>query len=461
MSALGEYVHLCYSHYRDYGVARINESPKVANYSLNMIERRINSQIQDIKKETIKELERRLKLNSQSNLEKEKIEQARLQQKLLDQVYVLLYQRLSKITDIDRLRQKASGNYWSMDENKNKVHTFKEAHWASSLSIDQLKKRRSQAKQLYQKIQKLIDTISNQKGQQSLNKLLELEKLYQQYTHLSYDSDDHTLGAIEKAIKEHRYNNTKAQVSGDFGEMIVATLGDKIFKEANQTVAEAIEQSVKGGQRTEVLIDKSLISDNRGDAIFKQTTKDDTQYYIKPTQNKVDVQIQIADEDILASVKTYSGKSSHSFRPDLQEVNLFYSILFLNDYQELQDIGNHWLNIHTTHPGKAYNINNNNQIDEIIKKEVAFQALSSGNPFKKNVNNANVFIYINRDTGQVYVKSIKDILFNDFLKISGLDKISKVLLQNHKSNKIEDRITNVLNQLHQQKLSIALNIKFD
>lgn len=461
MSALGEYIHLYYSHYRDYGVARINESPKIANYSLNMIERRINSQIRDIKKETVKELERRLKLNSQSNLDKEKTEQAKLQQKLLNQVYALLYQRLSKIKDIDRLRQKASGDYWSMDENKNKVHTFKEAHWASSLSIDELKKRRLQAKQLYQKIQKLIDEINNQKEQQSLNKLLELEKLYQQYTHLSYDSNDHTLVAIEKAIKEYRYNNTKEQVSGDFGEMVVAILGDKIFKEANQTVAEAVEQSVKGRQRTEVFIDKSLIGDNRGDAIFKQTTKDGTQYYIKPTQDKVDVQIQIADEDILASVKSYSGKGFHSFRPNLQEVNLFYSILFLNDYQGLQDIGNHWLNIHTTHPGKAYRINNDNQIDKIIKKEVAFQALSSGNPFKKNINNANVFIYINRDTGQVYVKSIKDILLNDFLKIGGLDRISKILLQNRKSNKIEDRITNVLNQLHQQKISVALNIKLD
>ena len=37
MSALGDYIHLYYSHYREYGVAHINESPRIANYSLNII----------------------------------------------------------------------------------------------------------------------------------------------------------------------------------------------------------------------------------------------------------------------------------------------------------------------------------------------------------------------------------------------------------------------------------------
>ena len=460
MSALGDYIHLYYSHYKEYGVAHINESPRIANYSLNIIQRRIKNEVLDINKTTVKELERRLKLNSNSNLEKGKTEQAKLQQKLLDEVYALLYERLQKVQDIDRLREKNSGNFWSMKDGT-RTHTLREAHWASSLTIDELKKRRKQAKKLYQTIQKLITEINNQKSQQSLDKLLELEKLYERYTHLSYQSSDHTLTAIEKAITQHRYNNTKQQVSGDFGEMLLATLGDKIFKEANQTVAQAVEESVKGQQRTEILIDKTLISNNRGDQIFKQTTKDGTQYYMKPTQNKVDVQIKIDDDNILASVKTYSGTDSRTFRPNLQEINLFYSILFLNDYNGLQDIGNHWLNLHTSHPGKTFNSIDSGQIDETIKRQVAFQALSSGNPFKQGVNNANVFVYINRDSGQVYVKSIKDILLNDFSKIGGLDKISKIYLQNHRSKKIEDRITNVLNQLHKQKLSIALNIKFD
>ena len=73
--------------------------------------------------------------------------------------------------------------------------------------------------------------------------------------------------------------------------MLVAICDDKIFKEANSTVAETVEQSVIGKQKTEIIIDKTLISDNRGDYIFKSSTEDGTSYYIKPTQNKIDAQI--------------------------------------------------------------------------------------------------------------------------------------------------------------------------
>ena len=114
--------------------------------------------------------------------------------------------------------------------------------------------------------------------------------------------------------------------------------------------------------------------------------------------------------------------------------------------------------MHTSHPGREKNIDNS--LDEIIKKEIAFQALSSGNPFKQDANKANTFVFINRGTGQVFVKSVKDILFNEFSTIGGLDSISNIYLNNHKSAEIQDRITNVLNQIHQINLSIALNITF-
>ena len=456
MSALGEYIHLHYKNYQKYGVARTGESPKIANYSLNVIQQRINN-VEDISQETIKELQRRLKLNSQSNLEKEKTQQAKIQQQLINEIYSLLYERSRTITGIKRLAQKASGKFTSIIDKK-RVFIERESHWGASLDHKELSRRSQQANDLYKKIQKLITQINKKNQSQSIEKIKELQYLYKQYTHLSYDSDEHTLAAIQKAITRHRYNNTKNQVAGDFGEMLVAICDDKIFKEANSTVAEIVEQSVTGKQKAEIIIDKTLISDNRGDYIFKSSTEDGTSYYIKPTQNKIDTQIQINNENILASVKNYSGTEIQNFRPHLQEVNLFYSILFLNSYPGLQDIGNHWLNLHTIHPGRGKIIDKNSQIDNIIKKEVAFQALSSGNPFKQGIDKANVFVYINRDLGKVYVKSVKDIL-NNFSDFSGLDKISRIFLQNHKMNGIEDRITNVLIQLHQQKVSVSLKVK--
>lgn len=241
--------------------------------------------------------------------------------------------------------------------------------------------------------------------------------------------------------------------------MFVAVCDDKIFNQAHKTVAQAIEENVRGLDRAQILIDKKLISNNRGDFFYKTSTKDNTKYSLGATQNKVDVEININNQDIFASVKSYRSTNKKTARPDLQQVNLLTTLIFLNNYQGLENVSNHWINMHASHPGKTKNIDQS--LDEIIKKEIAFQALSSGNPFKQNVEKANTFIFINRGTGQVFIKPVKDILFNNFSTIGGLQLISKIYLQNHKSNVIQDRITNILNQIHQYNISVAMNIQFN
>ena len=457
MSALGDYIHLYYGNYKRYGTAKKGEQPKFANYALNVLNRRFND-IPSIDESTVNELEKRLKLNADSQFEKSKNEWAKRQQWYIDQIYKLLYERAKQVKGVDRLYNVSQGDWFSTDSQKNVSHIKTDQHWASSKSLSELKALRKQADGVYKQINTLIKKINNQKSAQSIDDLKQLENLYKEYTHLSYDSNDHTLAAIQKAIGEKRYVGTSAAIGGNFGEMFVAICDDKCFKISNLAVAEVVQTAVKGSERAEIIFDKSLIADSRGDNFLKTSTKDDTKYSLGATQNKVDVQIQINNEDVFASVKSYKSTDSKKARPDLQEVNLFTTLLFLNNYQGLQDMGNHWLNIHTTHPKVTKE--SSPELDEIIKKEVAFEALSSGNPFKQGVNKANVFIFINRGTGQVFVKSIKDIIETEFSTIGGLDKISSIYLDNHKSNDFQDRITNVLNQLHQQHLSIALNINF-
>lgn len=457
MSALGDYIHLYYKNYKQYGVSRIGASPAFANYNLAIINNRINNETQPIDQSAINELEKRLKLNSQSQLEQSKSKWTATQQKWINQIYTLLFERSKQITGAQRIFDVAQGNYYVT--NATGLHQIiTDSHWASSKSIEDLKASRMQAEILRKEIDALITKINSQQNAQSLDDLRKLELLYQQYTHLSYDSNDHTIGAIEKAIGEKRYDGAASNIAGQFGEMLVAVCDDKMFTEANKSVAEMVQQAVKGAERAEIFIDKNLISDKRGDFFYKNSSKDGNVYSLGATQNKVDVQIQINNNDIFASVKSYNVLDSKP-KAHLQEVNLLTTLTFLNNYPGLQNIGNHWLNMHASHPGKAKEINN--QLDEIIKKEIAFQALSSGNPFKQGTSKANVFIFINRGTGEVYVKSIKDILAIDLSSISGLNTISSIYLNNHKSNEIQDRITNVLNQVHQQNLSIALNIGFD
>lgn len=461
MSALGEYIHLYYKNYRQHGVARINQGQSFANYSLAVINNRIENSVKDIDKDAISELEKRLKLNSQSQLQNSKSQWQKRQQELIDEIYVLLYQRSKQVKGADRLYEVAKGDYYITNKATGETSHIKHSgHWSSSKSQDQLKAIRKKANSIYEEIENLIKKINSQSSQQhGLEDLEKLEHLYQQYTHLSYDSNEHTIGAIEKAIGENRYDGAVSNVAGNFGEMLVAICDDKVFKLANKSVADAIQESVKGNERTQILIDKNLISDNRGDNFLKNSSKDNVKYSLGTTQNKVDVEININDNDIFASVKSYSGTDTKHARPDLQQVNLLSTLTFLNNYQNLKNIGNHWINMHSSHPGRARTIDTS--LDDIIKKEVAFQALSTGNPFKQGVKNANAFVFINRSTGQVYVKSIKEILQEDFTSIGGLDSISKIYLNNRKSKDFQDRITNILNQIHQQKISIGLNINFD
>jgi hypothetical protein len=98
-----------------------------------------------------------------------------------------------------------------------------------------------------------------------------------------------------------------------------------------------------------------------------------------------------------------------NYSPHLQDVGLLSTLVYLNNY--LEDFGNHWLNLHAIHVDMNFA---RPDADEIVQKEIAFEALVSGNPLKTNMQNANAFIYINRATGTVFVKSVSDLLLNEF-----------------------------------------------
>jgi hypothetical protein len=96
----------------------------------------------------------------------------------------------------------------------------------------------------------------------------------------------------------------------------------------------------------------------------------------------------------------------------LQDVDLYPTLIFLNSQiAGLENFGNHWLNMHSAYKIagsiRTYDDPGKENLDEILKKEVAYEALCSGNPFKTGVDSANVFVHINRATGKVYVKSAK------------------------------------------------------
>ena len=80
----------------------------------------------------------------------------------------------------------------------------------------------------------------------------------------------------------------------------------------------------------------------------------------------MDVQIKVKDEDVFASVKKYQVRLGNQPRSHLQDVNLFSTITFLNQFN---DFGNHWLNLRAA---KGSPSDAASELDTIVKQEVAF-----------------------------------------------------------------------------------------
>lgn len=464
MSALGEYIHLRYKNYNRYGITRTDPQGKPAlNYSADIIDNRLKDENM-VSENALNILKMRLKANTSDNINQDNKEWAIQQQKLINEVYTLLQERVSdgKVTGIHKVINIAAGQGWTT-RNKQKMKLPTTQNWASTLSIQELDSRKDKAQALISQIQSLITEINKGAQPQSQKNLQTLIQLYEQYTHLSGDSlTDSTIGGIEKAIGEHVYKNSATAIGGHFGEMLVALCDDSCATLAEDAVAEYLEKAVKGQERTQVTFSKDLVRGAKRDEFFLNTsTEDGTKYTLGSTQNKVDVYIQINDEDIFANVKSYAVLAGETPRAKLQNVNLFYSLVFLNSWESYQDFGNHWLNLHTANTKRLNGPQSNRaELDEILKKEIAIEAFSTGNPLKQNVSHANVFVFINRATGDVYVKNIKTILKDDFDNIRGLDSISNIYLKNKKEDRVQDRIYNILNELHQKKIEVAYNIKF-
>lgn len=469
MSALGEYIHLYYKNYKKYGVSRTGpKTSDATDYSVDVINQRIRNNTPKISDGALSLLKQRLKANSHQKLDEYQKDWEVHQKALIYEILGLLEERASTVSGLNRVQSILNGQGWVTEENGDTKMAYRATTWGQGMSFQELRNRHNKAKTMYTQITELIKKIKSDGQPQSSENLKKLIQLFEEYTHLSGDSlQSCTVGEIETAIGQHRYDGTYGNIAGKFGEMLVAICDDTAESIGEEEIATFIQEHVKGDQRTNIIVPKNaLIGAKRKKFFFKTTTQDGTSYSISKTQNKVDTQIKIKNEDMFATIKTTATKTGEPNERvhSLQEVNLLYPLMFLNDYQNYIDLGNHWLNLHVTHGYGRTNSNRPGQknLDEIVKKEVAYEALSSGNPFKTGVNSANVFISINIGTGSLFIKNTQDMLLLDNLKsFQGLDNISNIFLENHKAHKVQDRIYNIINQLHQHKLQISYSVNFN
>ena len=475
-SALGDYVHLRASNYLKFGTNR-NGTNNTYNYinARQFLNQRLGS-VKTIKNQgTIDELSRRLAANTSQKMDMAEQKWKRTQQRFIDQILKIIIERAKNVTGERRQQSMATGKGWvtiSQGNSKKPVQISTTQQWASSMSHAELMQIRKKARVYFREMQNLVNEINKNKGEVPIpqEKFDRLCTLAARFSGLTPENGESALRMAETAVKEGQYLSAYSHVAGAFGEMLVAACDDKAVQTAHGEMRKFLQQRVVGNKTSDIYVSYSdLVTKPE---TFKKGGKDDrgVEYRLGQSKDKVDVQIKINDEEVFANVKSYTGFENSTQRVSLVEGTPFLSaLIYLNNV--LPNFGNHWLNFHAMHKrdnaSLGFNTSNMEEADQIVKTELAFEALSSGNALKQNTKNANVFVYINRATGQVYVKTVAEIL-QDLSRFGGsLNSISDWRIRNDfqvaesqekKEAAITTRLSKILGQLHGKKISISYRV---
>lgn len=453
MSALGDYIHLYKKNYLTYGVAEKGEKPKPYTPVKNLLTNRLKT-VKPISPSALLELETRLKKNTKTQEKLDKNINEQDYQKKLNEMYKL-------IASYSTPEAWGHGIGRMVDHGKIKGPS----NYYASLDATKTYGVIAEGKLARNNILTAIDRI-NKEGvatNEDIQNLLRLYKVASLGKDFSGGGGTSILGSLQRAANELTYNTYYTHVVGDVGEHLVAMCGDTAQNCAVEEIQEVLKQSVIGNTKSTVSFSKDLISKDLSKYI--STDKSGNNYIIGHTQDKVDVQIKINNEDVYASVKNYGNPKDG--KVTLQsDISLISTLAFLEQFNQFST---HWLNMHSGQmKGNVASAN------KTLKEEIAYEALVEGNPFKTG-KKANVFIFMDYLSGKVYVKDVKTILTKEFNKIGFSPRIEGIKFTNTKvathsrynknTGKREsyrvtysDRITSILMQARAQQLRVTLNV---
>lgn len=446
--ALGDYIHLHRKNYEQYGTFRAGEGSDSYQIYNDFLKKRTEN-LTTISPDTINTLRKRIANDAKAKNERSIIEQDQYNQRL-EQVYEYIRQFTS--TELMNTFQTGQG--------------YKRGLSNQFISSNNIVKGTITPKQLDNKInllkeiREMIKNFNSGKLFATEENIKELNNKYEQLDiGVPLDpSIESPIGRIQKAIDGYSFDQILSSVAGRFGEELVFSARDTALGIAGKSLQTAIKQEgVVGEEKTKITINEGLFVTDMS-KVFKSADKNNNQYIIKETQDKVDVQIIVNREDVFASVKDYFDTSSKPVTLQ-SELSVLYSLAFLNDY--LSEFGNHWINLHAL----GFQDKNKENADAVLKQELAYEALVSGNPFKQGAIPANTFIVIDRASGKVFIENTKDILLDvkKFNRIHFEDnKIDNLNLRkkNKKASSFEERIIKILSYLHQTKIHVGYRTEF-
>ena len=422
MSALGDYVHYRPIKYAIHGTSLYGSFDRIGSYQTYVSQRLTG--ISDVSADTINILKQRLKKDSNSQIEKDKIEYEKDFQNKIDS----LYDFLAKRATVAGLR--------SFNNNKNSSQVTSEK--IKGLSQKEWKRK----KQLVTQINTLLDRIAEDgaKGAATEKQLKEVVRLYH---YLSGKKS--SLKEIQDEIGLYQYYSSLSNIAGTFGEMLVAACDDKIEQITEETMTDILK-SIEGNHRSEIDTNRRRQALQTYPAIEDEAKNI---YKIISSEDKVDVNININEENVLASVK-----NTNTNRINVQkETSLLDALVKMN---EAGNYANHWLNCHA---GIRKYTRDGDIADSVLKFELAYNGLVGGNPLKNNAKQANIFVYMNRQKGEIMVKSTKKILMEDLDQFKITPNPAGMRFENRwEPHSYWERLQKIIIWIHQQNLRVSYKI---
>lgn len=466
MSALGDYVHLHATNYEQYGTLRKNKEGQSNSYTneydyIGWIKKRTLG-MKPVSEASLNILRARLKNNTSQEMSKEEKELAKDFKVDMDTIYSQIAGVINRVSALHTYYDISKGMGQKIKGGVIVEGSQNGANFSTGMSWEELKTIKNKKMNEFKTINKKITELNN-KGQASADEINKLIQMYENYSNSNYSGDRSLsgLGDIQKAMNKARVKGITQQIAGKFGESIVAACGDTAKNLSGRALVDYLSSAIQGSNASRLSFDKDLLAEKLPPGYFAE--EDGAKYYIGTSFDKVDVSINIENENILASVKNYSLEADGKMRnPRLQNVNLFQALLYMNT--QIENYGNHWLNMHVLHSDK--NLSGFSG-DSVLQAEIYYEALAGGSPLKSGADVANTFVYINRSNGFVFVKSTPELLLNQNNFAS--KSIGSILLQNRivaankKNGKnvtevaITNRIQSILVQLHQMNISVALS----
>ena len=443
-SALGDYVHLYAENYMKYGVNKIGNSKE--KFRISAAKKLINSRINVIpavSDTTINELKRRMLLNSAAQEQADKQKITGLTQERIN----LVYEMLSKNTQSGVMKEylnKGMGDFLSYEGTQN----ITKGHSQAALDKQKAAIREWDRELALLEKDGYIDEVTGQR----------LLEIYNRATgsNQKMEGDINSLkGQLQNNIESLQFTYCYNQLAGQIGETLVAMCGDNISELAEDSIKDTLNKSILGSSTSKISIDTNLLSQMNSKKIKKFAHYEHGNKYVlnASTKNKVDVEIQVGGEDVYASVKNYASDiNKHGV--GLTTTSLLYPLLFL---EQADKFGTHWTNLHA----RSWNLGEVGAADMLLEQEIAYEALSRGNPFKKGVNSANTFVFIDRKKGQIYIKNIKDMLSFETISntFSFSPSIRRIDIINKRAPFVGARINNIMSQIHQTKIKVSLKRK--